>query len=60
MTVKGAGQQICETVTAWEEIAHAPHLLAGPNSALVTAKSATYTATASWTSRFQCLCGMNW
>ena len=29
MPVKGAGQQILETVTGWEEIAHAPHRFGG-------------------------------
>jgi predicted DNA-binding protein (MmcQ/YjbR family) len=29
MPVKGAGQQICEAATAWEEVAHAPHRFGG-------------------------------
>lgn len=29
MPVKGAGQQIFEAVTGWEEIAHAPHRFGG-------------------------------
>lgn len=29
MTVKGAGQEIYEAITRWEEIAHAPHRFGG-------------------------------
>lgn len=29
MPVTGAGQRICEAVTTWEEVAHAPHRFGG-------------------------------
>ena len=29
MPVKGAGQEICDAVTRWEEVTHAPHRFGG-------------------------------